>query len=94
MTELKICRNYTDKFTVVLSFEDYNAFPYDGLFPTVYQYYRVNTEEELISEFNKEEELLDEAVEAIYYNGEEVTEKYLQRTPGVGYKLLDCWRTT
>ena len=93
MKELKICRTYKDKFTVVISMEDYDAFPYDGLFPTVYQYYKVDTEEELIRELNKEEELLDECIEAIYYNGEDVTDKYLAFSTELGCnKLLDCWR--
>jgi hypothetical protein len=92
MKELKICRNYKDKFTVVMSFEDYNAFPYDGLFPTDYQYYRVDTEAELINELNKEDELLAEAVESIYYDDKDVTEKYLYWVDAIGYQLLDCWR--
>lgn len=93
MKELKVCRRYKDKFTVVICFEDYNAFPHDGTFPDIYQYYRVDTEAELIRELNKEEELLAECIETIYYNGEDVTDKYLVFSDELGYnQILDCWK--
>jgi hypothetical protein len=36
MKELKICRRCKNKFTVVIGFEDYGGFAYDGLFPVIY----------------------------------------------------------
>ena len=92
MKELKVCRNYKDKFTVAISFPDYGAFAYDGLFPDIHEYYKIDTEEELLNELNKEESLFAEEVDYIYYAGEDVTEKYLHWVDGIGYQLLDCWR--
>jgi len=94
MKELKLCRSYKDKFTVIVAFEDYGAFPYDGIFPSKYKSYRIDTEEELIRELSKEETLFVDEVEAIYYAGEDVTEKYLEFIQGEGYRLMDCWRAT
>lgn len=92
MKELRIHRNYKDKFTVTLAMPNFSAFPYDGIFCDDYQYYRVDTEEELINELNKEDTLLDESIETIYFNGKEVTEKYLRFVQGTGYKLLARWK--
>jgi hypothetical protein len=94
MKELKICRSYKDKFTVAVAFPDYGAFAYDGLFPTKHKYYRIDTEEELTRELSKEEVLFADEVEAIYYIGEDVTEKYLELIQGESYRLKDCWRVT
>ena len=91
MRELEICRRATNKFTVVLRMDDYDAFPYDGLFPTIYQYYRIDSEEELIKELNKELEILAEAIETIYFGTLDVTEKYLEYDDDIGYKLLPCY---
>ena len=98
MRQLKICRCQNNKFTIVMVLTNYEAFPYDGTFPDEYYYYRVDSEAELIEELNKEEELLDEAIETIYFGNEDVTEKYLKLTPSEYsssskyYKLLACWR--
>ena len=94
MKELKLHRNYKDKFTVTMSFDDYDAFPHEGFFPTVYQYFKVDSEEELISELLKEDDLLDECIESIYYNHEDVTDRYLDTIPyrSRGNKLLECWK--
>lgn len=95
MKQLEICRRQKEKFTVVMVFTDYDAFPYDGTFPDVYYYYRLDSEAELIEELNKEDELLDEAIETIYFGTDNVTEKYLERAVINGhhyYKLRGCFR--
>jgi hypothetical protein len=40
-------------------------------------YYRFDSEEELLNELNKEDMILVEDVETIYYGEEDVTDKYL-----------------
>lgn len=93
MRELKIGRRQANKFTVTVSFNDYNAFPYDGTFPIIYSHYRIDTEEELIAELNKEEMLFAQEVDTIYFGTEDVTEKYLTFIQGQGYTLLAHWKT-
>ena len=90
MKQLKICRRYEGKFTVAVSFPDYGAFAYEGLFPDVHCYYIFDTEAEMLEAFKKAEEVFVEEVDAIYYGKEETTEKYLEPAD-VGYKLLECW---
>lgn len=100
MKELKICRRCKNKFTVVISFEDYGGFAYEGLFPVIYKYYRFDSEEELLNELNKEDMIFVEEVENIYYGGEDVTDKYLITTWNLPIsfgnatttKLLEKWR--
>lgn len=77
MEELKLHRNYKDKFTVTTAFEDYGAFAYEGVFPTIRMYFRVDTEEELLTELKKEDGLIASEVASIFYAGENVTKKYL-----------------
>lgn len=93
MKELKICRHYENKFTVAVSFGDFDAFPYDGTFPDVHRYYIFDTESEMIEEFKKADLVFTEEVDAIYYGREEVTYKYLVQAEAYrkSYKLLDCW---
>lgn len=82
MKRLKIKRGYKDKFTVVLSYPDFGSFPYDGTWPTVYEYYRVDSEAELIDELNKEDNFLVELIEGIYYAGNDVSNNYLDFDEG------------
>ncbi len=88
---LKICRRYEGKFTVAVTFEDYSAFPYDGLFPDIHRYYIFDTEAEMIDEFKKADWVFTDEVDAIYYGKKEVTDKYLQYVDSKGYQLLDYW---
>lgn len=92
MRELRIGRRQDNKFTVTVSFEDYNAIPYYGTFPDIRCHYRIDTEEELIAELNKEEMLFAQEVETIYFGTEDVTEKYLTFVQGHGYELLNGWK--
>ena len=87
---LKIRRLSEGKFTVAVTFEDYSAFPYDGTFPDIHQYYVFDTEAEMIDEIKKADWIFTEEIDAIYYGKEVVTEKYLEPAK-VGYKLLECW---
>lgn len=91
ITELKNNRRQEGKFTVIVVYEDYGGFAEDGLFPDVYEYYRVDTEEELVDELNKEDELFPCMIETIYYGFEDVTDKYLEFVNGEGNELLDRW---
>lgn len=99
MKELKVCRRQEGKFTVAASYPDYGAFAHDGLFPDIKYTLRIDTEEELIRELNRElhddayTELFASDIDYIYYGNEDVTEKYLEFINGEGYRLLECWRS-
>lgn len=90
MKQLKRCRHYENKFTVATAFEDFSAFPYEGVFPYVHVYYVFDTESEMLEELKKADIIFTCEVDAIYYNKEDITTKYLEPA-NVGYKLLDCW---
>ena len=93
MQALKICRCHKEYFTVVAFMLDFSSFPYDGIFPHEYRYYRINTEEELVTLLLKEEDLLAEEIETIYFGDKDVTEKYLKFNYEIsGYQLLDSWK--
>lgn len=92
MKKLKICRRKENAFTVVVTFIDYGAFPYDGTFPDVSYFFRINTEEELLSVLRAEDDLLVNEIEIIYLGTEDVTLKYLTFIEDKGYILLDCYK--
>ena len=76
MKDLKICRRKENVFTIIEVVPNYNVFPHDGIFPYDYRYYRIDTEDELLSVLNKEE-LFVEDIETIYYGTIDVTSKYI-----------------
>jgi hypothetical protein len=82
MKRLKIKRGYKDKFTVVLSYPNLGSFPHDGAFPTTHEYYRVDSEAELIEALSKEATFLVEDIEGIYYAGNDVSNNYLDFDEG------------
>ena len=93
MRALKICRRHKECFTVVAFMFDFSSFPYDGTFPREYRYYRIDTEEELVTLLLKEEDLLAEEIETIYFGDTDITEKYLKFNNEIsGYQLLDSWK--
>ena len=87
MKELKVHRCKENAFTVKVTSIDYGAFPFEGTFPDEVHYYRVDTEDELILQLNKEGVLYAPDVVSIYYGKLDVTNRYLEAVEGEESRL-------
>jgi hypothetical protein len=93
MKKLAVRKIYEDKFTIVVEYPDFSGLPHDGVFPSVYEYYVIDTEEELIQILNSEEVFLVEDIDTIYFAGNSISAKYLKVDVDKGYpELLDHWK--
>ena len=64
-------------------------------FPIIYEYYRVDSETELIEELSKEVNFLVEDIEGIYYDGSNVSSNYLDfDEAGAFYRCKASIRST
>lgn len=88
MKKLNVCRMYKDKFTIVVEYPDFSSSQTDADFPSVYEYYRVDSEEELLNSLASEDIFLIEDINTIYYANKDVTEKYLTFNLSKGYYEL------
>lgn len=93
MEKLEVCKLYDDKFTVVVKYLDFDSFFRDGTFHSTYEYYVIDTEEELLQLLNNEEAFLVEDIDMIYFAGSNILSKYLKIEEDKGYsELLGQWK--